>query len=174
MQHEPNLCLIVARGRNGVIGREGALPWRLRDDLALFKETTAGAPLLMGRKTWESLPRKPLPGRENIVLSRNWTFQARGARVYSSLSSALAVARMLATRGGKDEVFVIGGAGLYEDTLPMAHRLYITEVDAEPKGDVTFPPFEEAKWTETSRQFFAASEGNEHAFVFRRLDRMAA
>ncbi|MEL6752986.1 MAG: dihydrofolate reductase, partial [Pseudomonadota bacterium] len=96
MQEDPKLCLIVARGSNGVIGKDGDLPWRLGDDLALFKQTTLGAPILMGRKTWDSLPRRPLPGRENIVLTKNWTFQAKGARVYSSLPSAISVGRMLA------------------------------------------------------------------------------
>ncbi|MEL6522678.1 MAG: dihydrofolate reductase [Pseudomonadota bacterium] len=172
MQQEPKLCLIVARGRNGVIGREGDLPWRLRDDLALFKKTTGKAPILMGRKTWESLPKQPLPGRQNLVLSRNWTFQAKGARVYSNLAAATAVARAMANRAGLEEFFVIGGAGLYRDALPLADRLYITEVDAAPDGDVSFPDFDAADWHETERQEFEHNDANDHAFVFRKLDRI--
>ncbi|MEM9739863.1 MAG: dihydrofolate reductase [Pseudomonadota bacterium] len=171
MPPDPKLCLIVARARNGIIGQDGDLPWRLRDDLVLFKTTTAKAPLLMGRKTWESLPKKPLPGRQNLVLSRNWTFQAKGARVYSSLPAASAVARMMAKRVGVDEYFVIGGAGLYRDALPLADRLYITEVDAMPLGDVQFPTFDENDWTETNRRSFRKSDVNDHDFVFRCLDR---
>jgi len=171
MQQDPKTCLIVARGRNGVIGRDGDLPWRLKDDLALFKSTTLGAPILMGRKTWQSLPRRPLPGRENLVLSRDWTFSAPGARVYSNLTTALAVARSLAARAGKPEVFVIGGAAIYEDSLALADRLFITEVDAAPEGDAWFPEIDPKEWSETRREPFEANQRNDHAFVFRRLDR---
>ncbi|MEO0785968.1 MAG: dihydrofolate reductase [Pseudomonadota bacterium] len=173
MQEDPKLCLIVARGRNGVIGKDGDLPWRLGDDLALFKKTTLGAPILMGRKTWDSLPRRPLPRRENIVLTKNWTFQAKGARVYSSLPSAISVGRMLARRADIPEFFVIGGAALYAEALPNADRLYITEVDASPDGDAVFPTFDEADWREAKRVSFDKSDKNDHAFTFRQLDRIS-
>ena len=97
-----NVCLIAARGKNNVIGNEGDLPWRLKDDLTFFKKVTMGCPILMGRKTWESLPKRPLPGRANLVVSRDWTYAAPGARVYSSLPSALAVGRAMAVREAPD------------------------------------------------------------------------
>jgi dihydrofolate reductase len=124
------LSLIVAQGRNRVIGSAGQLPWRLKDDLAHFKRTTMGAPVIMGRKTWESLPKRPLPGRPNIVISRDWNYDAAEARVYSSLSPAINAAKAMALRAGQSEVFVIGGAAIYELALPLADRIYLTEVDA--------------------------------------------
>ncbi|MEM1106620.1 MAG: dihydrofolate reductase [Pseudomonadota bacterium] len=172
MDEEPKLCLIVARARNRVIGRNGDLPWRLKDDLALFKRTTLGAPILMGRKTWQSLPKQPLPGRENLILSRDWTLSAPGARVYSAIGPALAVSRAIARRAEIAEVFVIGGEALYAHALPLAERMYITEVDAEPQGDAHFPDFDEGDWREHSREAFPAGDGNDHSFVFRRLDRV--
>ena len=143
MPHQVKLSLIVARARNGVIGRDGGLPWRLSDDLALFKQATAGKPIIMGRATWESLPRKPLPGRQNIVLTRDWAYAALGARVYSSLTASIAAARAIAAKDGQDEVFIIGGESVYAKALPMADLLYITEVDAEIEGDARFPDFDE-------------------------------
>ncbi|MCI4646235.1 MAG: dihydrofolate reductase [Hyphomonadaceae bacterium] len=161
---DPKLSLIVARARNGIIGVEGDLPWRLRDDLRHFKSVTQGAPVIMGRKTWQSLPRRPLPGRANLVVSRDWAYVAPGARIYSSLNAALAVARALAVSQKLEEYFVIGGATLYEAALPMAERIYLTEVDAAPKGDVHFPDLSEADWAESSRVSHDAGEQNDHAF----------
>lgn len=165
------LCLIVARGRNGVIGRDGDLPWRLPEDLKFFKQVTAGAPLIMGRRTWESLPRQPLPGRANIVVSRNGDFRAGGARVYSTLPLALAAARSLAAASGAGEVFVIGGAALYADALPLADRLYVTEVDAAPEGDVVFPDIDRSGWTVTELAAHLADDRHAHPFRITRWDR---
>lgn len=166
-----DLVLVVARGANGVIGREGDLPWRLRSDLQRFKAITIGKPCIMGRKTWESLPLKPLPGRLNLVLSRDLSFEAQGAVVVSSLDEALSMARDQAADDGVDEICVIGGAGLFEAALPRARRLYITEVEASPEGDVRFPDFDETAWTEISREPHPAGEKDDHAFVFRALER---
>ena len=161
----------VARARNGVIGRAGGLPWRLSSDLKLFKALTLGKPVIMGRKTWDSLPRKPLPGRMNIVLTRDGSFETQGALVFEDFTDAVATAREQAEEDGVDEVCVIGGADLFALALPKARRLYLTEVDAEAEGDVHFPPFDEGLWRETAREAHPAGPDDDHAFVFRRLER---
>lgn len=161
----------LARARNGVIGRAGGLPWRLRSDLAIFKRMTLGKPVIMGRKTWDSLPRKPLPGRLNVVLSRDGSFQPQGAVVCETFEEALDIAREQAAEDGAEEVCVIGGAALFALALPRARRLYLTEVDAEPEGDVVMPPIDEVGWTEVRRETHPAGEGDDHPFVFRVLER---
>jgi dihydrofolate reductase len=161
----------VARAANGVIGRAGALPWRLKSDLARFRELTLGKPVIMGRKTWDSLPRRPLPGRTNIVLSRDGSFQPAGAVVCDDFSQGLQIAREQAAEDGAEEVCVIGGAALFAVALPRARRLYLTEVDARPVGDVVFPPFDEADWTEVTREAHPAGPDDDHPFVFRILER---
>ena len=169
------LVIVVARDRNGVIGRDGDLPWRLRSDLQRFKAITIGKPCIMGRKTWESLPLKPLPGRLNIVLTRDESYEAegrsRGALVCTSLDEAIEIAREQAEDDGLDEICVIGGTALFEKALPRARRLYITEVDAEVEGDALFPTFDEAGWTEVSSEAHPAGEKDDHGFVFRVLER---
>ena len=165
------VSLVVARAKNGVIGRDGALPWRLKSDMALFKATKLGKPIIMGRKTWDSLPRKPLPGRMNLVLSRDASFEPQGAIACENLTEALGIAREQAEEDGVDEVCVIGGSGLFELALPKARRLYLTEVDAEPEGDVVFPAFDESTWREVRREAHPAAEGDDYAFVFRVLER---
>ena len=142
----------MARAANGVIGAAGGLPWRLKSDLARFRELTLGKPVIMGRKTWDSLPRRPLPGRTNIVLSRDGAFSPPGAVVCEDFSEGLQIAREMAAEDGAPEVCVIGGAALFEIALPRARRIYITEVDARPAGDVVFPHFDEGDWTEVSRE----------------------
>ncbi len=174
MSEPIRLSLIVAQARNRVIGAAGQLPWRLKDDLAHFRRTTMGAPVIMGRRTWESLPKRPLPGRANIVISRDWNYDAAEARVYSSFMPALNAARAIALRAGQREVFVIGGAAIYALALPLADRIYLTEVDAAPEGDAFFPALEAAHWHETSATRFEAGEGNDHAFTVRVLDRVTA
>ena len=165
------LSLIVARARNGVIGKDGGLPWKLSDDLALFKKTTGGKPVIMGRHTWESLPRRPLPGRANIVLTRDWDYEAEGARVYSNLNAAIHAAKAIAAKSGSDEVFIMGGESLYRRTLPLADVLYITEVDAEVDGDVYFPDFDEDEFRVVGSTAYEQSERNDHAFTFRVFER---
>lgn len=171
----PHLALVVARARNGVIGRDGDLPWRLRSDLQRFKAVTLGKPCIMGRKTWDSLPLKPLPGRLNLVLSKDESFgeggSAKGAVVCTTLDEAVEIAREQAMDDGVDEVCVIGGAGLFAAALPRAKRLYLTEVEAEPEGDVLFPAFDETAWVEVSSDAVPAGEKDDHAFVFRVLER---
>ena len=167
----PHLALVVARARNGVIGKDGDLPWRLRSDLQRFKAVTMGKPCIMGRRTWESLPLKPLPGRLNIVLSKDESFEARGALVCTTLDEAIEIARETAEEDGVDEVCVIGGTALFETALPRAKRLYLTEVEAEPEGDAVFPAFDESAWVEVSSERQPAGEKDDHAFIFRVLER---
>jgi dihydrofolate reductase len=161
----------VARAKNGVIGRRGKLPWRLSDDLAFFKKTTIGKPVIMGRKTWDSLPLKPLPGRLNIVLSRDGSFEPARAVVCETFTEALEIAREHAREDGVNEICVIGGAALFELVLPQARRLYLTEVEAEVEGDVFFPAFDESRWTEVSREHHEADEKNQYPFTIRVLER---
>ena len=161
----------VARGANGVIGAAGALPWRLKSDLALFRRLTLGKPVIMGRKTWDSLPRRPLPGRVNIVLSRDGSFGPKGAVVCEDLTEAAQIGREQAAEDGQDEVCVIGGAAIFALALPRVRRMYLTEVDARPEGDVLFPPFDETAWTQVACEAHPAGPEDDHAFVFRVLER---
>ena len=165
------ITFVVAVSRNGVIGREGGLPWHISSDLKRFKEITMGKPVIMGRKTWESLPLKPLPGRLNLVLSRDESFTARGAVVCTTLDEAVEIARETAEEDGVGEICVIGGVALFEKALPRAKRLYLTEVEAAPDGDVMFPAFDEGAWTEVSSEAHPAGEKDDHGFVFRLLER---
>ena len=172
---QPVISLVVARGRNGVIGRDGDLPWRLRSDLQRFKAITIGKPCLMGRKTWESLPLRPLPGRLNLVLTRDQSYEAegmaKGALVCATLDEAIEIARETAEEENVDEICIIGGTALFEAAMPRARRLYVTEVDAAPEGDARFPDFDPADWTEVSTEPHEAGEKDDHAFTFRVLER---
>ncbi|MFN3515124.1 MAG: dihydrofolate reductase [Phenylobacterium sp.] len=161
----------IARARNGVIGKGGTLPWRLKTDLANFRAVTMGKPVIMGRKTWESLPKKPLVGRTNIVLSRDGTFQPKGAVVCEDFAEAVQIGREQAADDGRDEVCVIGGASLFELALQRAQRIYLTEVEAEVEGDVLLAPFDESRWKEVRRQAYASGEGDEYPFTIRVLER---
>jgi len=152
----PRVTLIVARARNGVIGRDNAMPWKIPGELAHFKRTTMGHPIVMGRKTWESIGRA-LPGRRNIVVSRNPGFVACGAEVASSLDAALARC------ADAEELFVIGGAELYTQALPIARRAIVTEIDADYDGDAHFPILDSAQWQVVERQPGAAEPP--HVFV---------
>ncbi|WP_293374990.1 dihydrofolate reductase [Nevskia sp.] len=152
-----NLTLIAALAANRVIGRNGDLPWRLPDDLKRFKRLTLGKTVLMGRKTWDSLGR-PLPDRDNWVLSRDEAFKPVGATVFATLDQALNAAQ-------NRELMVIGGAELYRQTLAIATRLELTEVQADIDGDTWFPSFDTADWIETASATHAVDE--RHAFPFR-------
>ena len=162
----------IARARNGVIGKDGGLPWRLKTDLANFRAVTMGKPVIMGRKTWESLPKKPLIGRTNIVLSKDGSFEAKGALVCEDFSEAVQIAREQAQEDGQAEVCVIGGASLFELALQRAGRLCRTEVEAEVDGDVRLSPIDESRWREVRREAHTASEQDEHPFTFRVLERL--
>jgi len=152
------LTLIVAYSTNRAIGRDNALPWKLPGDLAHFKRSTLGRPIIMGRKTWDSLGR-PLPGRSNIVISRNPGFAAEGATVVPTLQAAIDAC------GGVDEAFVIGGAQIYAQALPLARRVLATEVHADVEGDAFFPLLPSFQWKETAREPQPAENGYDYDFV---------
>jgi dihydrofolate reductase len=168
---QPILALVLARAKNGVIGKDGALPWRLKSDMVRFKALTLGKPVIMGRKTWDSLPIKPLPGRLNVVLSLDGAFQPDGALVCESLDDALQIAREQAVDDGAPEVCVIGGVSVYAAAWPKARRLYITEVEADVEGDAVLPAFDETLWREVRREAHASEPGDDYPYVFRVLER---
>ncbi|RED54002.1 dihydrofolate reductase [Aestuariispira insulae] len=156
---------IVAMGRNHVIGREGGLPWHLSGDLKFFKATTMGKPIVMGRKTFESIGR-PLPGRPNIVITRQQDYAPEGVSVCATLEEALDKAKTEAERLGVEDVMIIGGAQIYASSLNLTDRLYITEVDLAPDGDAHFPEFDRNNWQEISRETVEAVDDiPEFAFV---------
>jgi len=155
----PRVTLIVARARNGVIGASGGLPWRLPEDLAFFKRTTMGHPIVMGRKTWESIGR-PLPGRRSIVVTRDRNFVAAGAEVVHSLDEA--IQRCADT----EEIFVIGGAQLYAEAMPRADRLLLTEIHADFEGDTHLPAPSPGLWRETNREPHPPTGSREFGFDF--------
>lgn len=136
------ITVIAAVARNGVIGHQGRMPWKLPSDLRFFKQVTMGKPMIMGRKTWDSFGGKPLPGRPHIVLTKDQAFQAEGAIVAHDMDSAIATARKLAEETGEQEIMVIGGAQIYAAFLPIADRVYLTEIAATPEGDTFFPEFD--------------------------------
>ncbi|HVV34642.1 MAG TPA: dihydrofolate reductase [Vitreimonas sp.] len=166
----PKLTLVLAIAKNGVIGRDGGLPWRLSSDLKRFKAATMGKPVLMGRKTWESLPRKPLPGRQNLVLSRDKDFRPEGAWSFTALDAMLAAGRAMAEAEGAGEVCVIGGAHLFEQTLPLADRIVLTQVQLEPAGE-TRMSIDLSRWREVSRENVAAGPKDDADFVVRVLEK---
>ncbi len=172
------ISMIVAVSRNGVIGKDGAMPWHLPADLQRFKRITLGKPVVMGRRTHESIGR-PLPGRTNIVLTRDRDYRAAGCILAHTIDEALAAARAAACAArepGRDEVpgeaMVIGGAAVYAAFLPRADRLYLTRVDAEVAGDTRFPELNPAEWVETDREERPADARNPYACSFLVLDRL--
>jgi dihydrofolate reductase len=167
----PRVSFVVAVSKNGVIGLNGRLPWRLSSDLRSFKTITMGKPLVMGRKTWESLPKRPLPGRDNIVVTRQRGYEAPGATVVNDAEAALSKAEMFARRVKSDEIAVIGGGEIFALLLPRADRIYLTEVDLEVEGDTKFPPLDPAQWKEVGREKFPRGENDDAAFVVHTLDR---
>lgn len=156
------LNLIYARARNGVIGINGALPWHLPEDLTHFKKLTMGCPVIMGRKTWDSLPPKfrPLPGRTNVVITRQVDWQENGALPANNMLEALSICEHMSIilDPSPDQVWVIGGAQIYAQALPFAKRVVVTEIDADFQGDA-FAPILDAQWTETSRESHASTSG---------------
>jgi dihydrofolate reductase len=160
----PLICLVVAIARNRVIGRDNGLPWRLSEDLKRFKATTLGKPVLMGRKTFESIG-KPLPGRRNIVLTRDLRWSGEGIDVVRSVEEALRLVR------GVPELAVIGGAEIYRLTLPIAQRIYLTRVEADITGDTLFPELDASQWSEAQLGAHPADERNQYPATFLVLER---
>ena len=161
------VAFYVARARNGVIGRDNQIPWRIPGELKRFKSMTMGKPVIMGRKTWESLPNRPLPGRKNIVLTRDAAFTAEGAAVARTVEEALALASATAA----EEIAIIGGAEIYALFLPVATRIYLTEIDADIAGDAVLPAFDPLVWHQTARETLRTEDGLGYSYV--RLDRRA-
>ena len=159
------ITFVVAVSRNGVIGRAGGLPWHISSDLKRFKAITMGKPLIMGRKTWESLPKKPLPGRQNIVITRQKNYQAEGAVVVADTASALVAAR------DAEEICVIGGGEIFAKFMANADRIYLTEVDLQVEGDTLFPAIDPGHWQEVAREVHPLGPNDSAGFVLRVLDR---
>ncbi len=162
---EPRITIVVAAGRNWVIGRDNALPWKLPTDLKHFRRLTLGKPIIMGRRTFQSIGR-PLDGRTNIVISRDAEFSPIGAVVVHSLDEALATGRAVAKRDGVDAVMVTGGAQIYAEALALADRVELTEVDLAPSGDALFPPLSIRQWREVSRTLGERGPPDEANFSF--------
>lgn len=144
------ISMIVAMGENHVIGRDGGLPWHIPGDLKFFKQTTMGKPIIMGRKTWESIGR-PLPGRPHVVITRDRNYNATGVHAVHNLDHAISVAKGMAVALEGEEIMIVGGAEIYRLAMAKANRLYITEVALSPHGDVFFPDFDVDQWREISR-----------------------
>ena len=159
------LSLIVALAQNGVIGRNNKLPWYLPEDLKYFKRVSMGKPLIMGRKTFESLG-KPLPGRPHIIITRDESYRYEGCHVAHSLKAALTRAENLLLIDGGDEALVIGGAEIYALTLPDIDRMYMTEVHGEVDGDAFFPSYDKQAWKEVLREDFSAEKPDSYAYSF--------
>ncbi len=155
----PKVYLVAAVAANGVIGRDGRLPWHLPEDLKHFKRLTLGHPVIMGRKTWESLNGRPLPDRDNIVVTRTLGYKAPGAAVARSLDAALALC------AGESVVFVIGGEQLFAEALTTAAGLVLTEIHRDYEGDASFPRYDRSRWRESQREPHTAADGTKFDFV---------
>ena len=165
------LSLIVAMAENRIIGRDGAMPWHISADLRYFKQVTMGAPVIMGRKTFQSIGRA-LPGRTNIIITRDHDFTGDGIEVVHDLQAALRKAAALCLVEGREEVFVIGGAQIYELALEQAERIYLTEIHTSPPGDTRFPLLDPDIWKETSREDHGPESEGGPAFSFLILDKL--
>jgi dihydrofolate reductase len=169
---KPILTIVVAVADNGVIGNKGKLPWNISADLKRVKELTVGKPLLMGRKTYVSIG-KPLPNRKTIVLTRDNEFSVPGVSVYSAFSKAFDGALKEAVRMKSDEVVAFGGSRIYEAAIPLAQKIYKTEVHCSPQGDTYFPKYNEEEWCETAREYFSNGSKDDYSFSFVCLTRIS-
>ena len=168
---EPLVSLVVAVARNGVIGREGALPWRLKSDLQAFRRLTMGHPIIMGRKTFDSIGR-PLDGRDNIVVTRSGGVLPEGVLAAASVEEAIAIAARIAGERGLGEIFIIGGAQIYAASLPLAQRIHLAEIQADVAGDASLE-LPRAGWREVSREHHPAGRGDDFAYDSVVLERQA-
>jgi dihydrofolate reductase len=155
------IALVVARAANGVIGDHGKIPWRIPEDMRRFRNLTMGKPCIMGRRTWDSLPKKPLPGRLNIVVTRNPDYAAEGAMLVSSLDQAFA----RASGESPGEICVIGGEEIYRAAIPLADVIYLTDVVEDFAGDAYFPPLDPIDWCETTREEHVSESGLRYRFI---------
>jgi len=166
MAGKPSLSLIVAMAKNRIIGAGGKIPWHLPNELQLFKKVTMGHHIIMGRKTWESINRL-LPGRTTVIVTRRDDFNVAGAKIAHTLDEAVALC------AGDEEIFVIGGGELYDAALPLASRIYLTVVDAEPTGDTRMPEFDATQWRLTGTQQFHKDDRHAHDYRFEVHERVA-
>jgi dihydrofolate reductase len=166
----PRIAIVVAIAENGVIGRDGRMPWRLSSDLKYFRRLTMGKPLIMGRKTFASLT-KALDGRDNIVVTRDTQFTADDAIATHSLEEALQLARKCLELRGTDEIMIVGGAEIYREALGLADRIYLTRVHTIPDGDTIFPLSDFSDWREVEREAGERTEKDDFSFTFLTLDR---
>lgn len=169
----PKLSAIVAKSRNNVIGVKGGLPWHISSDLQFFKKVTLGKPVLMGRVTWEGLP-FPLPGRPNLVLTRNQNYISPPAEIFTSIKDLVGRGYEIAGETGIDEVMVTGGANLYRELMPYCDRLYITDVHIDLDGDAYFPDLNANEWVQKSEKFQAAGPKDDHDYTIRIYERRNA
>jgi len=167
------ICLVVAAAENWVIGVDNKMPWHLPKDLKFFKNTTMAKPILMGRKTFESIGR-PLPGRLNIVITRQSDWQVDGVQVAGSVEAAIELAQAWCEQNKQAELMVIGGAEIYAQLLPKAERIYLTRVEASPVGDAVFPEPDEQHWREVQREAHLACEQNPYNYAFCTLERVTS
>lgn len=165
-----HISIIVAVAENGIIGANGQLPWRLSSDLKTFRRLTMGKPVIMGRKTFQSL-KKPLDGRDNIVLTQDPFFEPQGVSTVDNLRDALTLARTLALTAGASEIMIIGGADVFAAAMPLATRMYWTEVHAKPEGDVSFPSYDQGDWVEVSREALPHGPNDEVPATLKILER---
>lgn len=164
------LVIVAAVARNRVIGRDNDMPWRLSSDLKRFRALTMGKPLIVGRRNHQAIGR-PLPGRQTIVLTRDRSFRELNVHVTHDLDDAIGLAQALAEEMGAEEIVSAGGGEIYALTLPLAERMHLTEIEAEPEGDVLFPDYDPKPWRETFREEHPAGGRDDHAFAFRDLVR---
>jgi dihydrofolate reductase len=155
------ITLVLARAENGVIGNAGGIPWRIPDDMKRFKSLTLGKPIVMGRKTWESFPKRPLPGRTNIVITRDRAYSAPGAEVVHSLEEAL----VRAAQEAPNAIMIVGGAEIYREVLPRATRIELTEVHHDFPGDAVMPAFSTEDWHEIAREERSTADGLRYSYV---------
>lgn len=169
-----SVSAIAAVADNGVIGKTGAqlgMPWRIKSEFRYFKAVTLGHPVVMGRKSFEALGAKPLPGRVNVIITRDRNYRAEGALVAHTLEEGVALAKEAAEKSGGGEIFICGGAEIYRLALPLIDRLYLTEVHLKPEGDILFPPFNRAEWEERKREFHKALPGEDADYTITVLER---
>ena len=168
--NDPTIVFVVAMGENRVIGRENAMPWHVRSDLKRFRALTWGKPMVMGRKTFESIG-KPLPGRPNIVVTRQEDYAPDGVEVVATLARAMDLANDFAYARGVDEIMIIGGGEIYDQSLALADRIYLTEIAIDVEGDTRFPDLDQQIWEETWRERHAAGKGDSADYEMVILDR---
>ncbi|MDD9901338.1 MAG: dihydrofolate reductase [Alphaproteobacteria bacterium] len=165
-------ALIAAIAENGVIGTGDDMPWHIKSELMYFMRMTKGKPVIMGRKTFETLGGKPLKNRPNIIVTRDTSWHHKGVTTTHSLEDAMNTARSICAETGCDEIMVAGGAEIYKQALPFADRLYLTEIHLKPEGSITFPPFDRAGWTETKREFHKAQDGETADYTITVLEKV--